>query len=695
MSFEQESVATQPKAMTDEQMKRFLSSEIQNAMFYLDSSENISASRYRNWQYYNGVMDDLPSLKGQSSVQSSEVHDYIAMMQPSLLRPFTSGPKLWAYTPPNTAASQQAETVEKYINQVVWKKDNRGSIILNDWSFTALVQKNGVVKVWWQEDRDYKDENYQGLTDGEYALKSASLGANEEITGYERRVAPQGTPIHPMAGALASQMGAPALPSAYLHDLQIRKTINTSRCKIASIPIEEFIISRDARDYDDAILKCHRTWALAGDLIEEGYDPNIINRLPTYRETRSELTRPGSTGREQNRQNIGDPSLRKVMVYEGIVRCNYDGAGVREWYFKAGGQDGGVELLEIEPWNAQIHFCTFCPEPIPHQFVGTCPGDRLSEIQKVNTVLIRQYLNNLYLTNAPQREVVADNILSPNQLSDFSPGASIMVKAAGSVNALPLPFSAAGALDAIVYFDSKAADRSGVSRTSAGLDPEALQNQSATAANLAWNASMGRLEMIARIWADTGMRRLGEAILRTIITFQDYERAVILDGKPQTVDPRQWAQFSDMEVNVSTGLGTGHRDRDMMFLQNLLAMQKEMFATMGPGNKVVEFPDIVNTLQRIAESGGIADPESMFHSVPPGYTPNIPPPQPSPDAKLKAETDAQTKMASEQTKQAEITAKSQLTLREQDIRAVVDVLTSLISHHAKQMKPDSGFVGKD
>ncbi len=42
----------------------------------------------------------------------------------------------------------------------------------------------GIVKVWWQEDRDYKDENFEGLTDGEYALKANGLGPDEEITGW-------------------------------------------------------------------------------------------------------------------------------------------------------------------------------------------------------------------------------------------------------------------------------------------------------------------------------------------------------------------------------------------------------------------------------------------------------------------------------------------------------------------------------
>ena len=662
--FGTDGVNSQAVPMSPDQMKRFLSQEIQNAMQYIDSSENISSSRYRNWEYYRGVMNDLPTLKGQSTVVSSEVSDYIQMMLPSLLRPFTSGEKIWNYAPSGEGQNEVASLFTRYVNQVVFRKDNRGEIILNNWAFDALVQKNGVVKVWWENRQDVEDKTYDGLNDGEYAMLGAQLGPNQQITGYDNADNPQ-------------------IPGGKLHSMSVRTTTNTSYCKIAAIPIEEFIISRDARDYDDAVLKCHRTWEVAGKLIEDGYDPAVVNRLPTYSETRSQLTRPGTSGREQNRQNIGDPAMRKVMVYEGIIRCNYQGDGVRDWYFKAGGMDGGVELLEIEPHESQMFFCEFCPEPIPHQFVGTCPADRLSQLQKVNTVLIRQALQNIYLTNAPQREVVAENILSPEQLNNYAPGASIMVKAIGTVNAIPLPFSAQYAFQAIEYFDSKAADRTGVSRQSAGLDPDALANQSATSANLAWNASMGRQEMVAKIWAYTGMRQLGEAIKKILIAYQDFPRTVMIDGKPVQIDPKAWQALTSMEVSVSTGLGTGHRDRDLAGLMNVLNLQKQMLQEIGP-NPSVDLPKIVTTLQQIVECVGINAPEGYFGTLPDGWQPAPPPPpKPSPDALVKAQTDMQTAQMENQTKQTDIQVKSGLKLREQDLQATLDMIKALLEAHAE------------
>lgn len=665
-----ESISNQPRPMTEDQLKRFLSSEIQNAMFYIDSSENISSSRYRNWEYYRGVMSDLPHLQGQSRVHSSEVSDYIQMMLPSLLRPFTSSDKLWNYTPSDISQTEQAKIIGRYINEIVWRKDNRGDIILNNWAFDACVQKNGIVKVWWDEARTFKDDYYQGMTDAEYLLKSSQMGPDEEVTGYQRTPDPN------------DPTGVSGL-----HDMSVRRTINTSHVCVEAIPIEEFIISRDARNLKDGVLKSHRTWEVAGKLIEDGYDPAIVNRLPTYNETRSQLTRPGTAGREQNRQNIGDPSMRKVMIYEGIIRCNYDGNGVRDWYFKAGGQDGGVEILDIEPYQAQIFFCDFCPEPIPHQFVGTCPADRLYELQKVNTVLTRQMLQAQYLANAPQREVVADNILSPDQLNNFAAGASILVKAAGSVTPIATPDISQYALSLIQYFDSKAADRVGVSRSSSGLDPDALQNQSATAANLAWNASMGRVEMIAKIWAYTGMRQLGEAILKTVIAYQDFARAVILDGQMTVVDPRQWQNLSDMEVTVSTGLGTGHRDRDMAFLNQIFGIQQGFLEKLGPANPIVNFSQLSLTAQKIAECGGLSQPEAYFGMAPQGWMPPPPPPpQPHPDVVLKSKTEMARTAQDNQVKMTDIQTKAQLETREQTLEWVLGLIQEHMRASSKQVQ---------
>ncbi len=301
-------------------------------------------------------------------------------------------------------------------------------------------------------------------------------------------------------------------------------------------------------------------------------------------------------------------------------------------------------------------------------------------IQRVNTVLSRQMLQNLYLSNAPQRLVLADAILSPDQLTNFAPGASIMVSNIGAVQNLELPFTAGAALTAIQYYDSKAADRTGVSRTSAGLDPDALANQSATSANLAWNASMGRMEMVARIWAYTGMRQLGEAILKLVVAYQNFPRTVIMGGKPVTVDPRQWGPFAEMEVTVTTGLGTGHRDRDFAMLNNILNIQKGTMQAIGP-SPIVDFNKIANTLQMIAECGGISDVESVFGSVPQGWAPQQQPPQPSPDAVLKAQTDMQTAQLGNQTKQADITAKSQLKVREQDLQTMLSLIQAMLEQH--------------
>ncbi|MCB2107508.1 MAG: hypothetical protein KDE14_07400 [Rhodobacteraceae bacterium] len=605
------------KGMTEEQLERLLATEIENALTFIHSSDLIAAQRDRNYDYYRGVMDDVPAARGRSRVTDRTVATFVNMMLPGLLRVFTAGRDIAEYEPTGAEDEDLARFVTRYVNDVVFRKDNRGELILYQWAFDALVQKVGVVKAWWQEQHDFKDETFADLTEPEYLL----LVHDAELRGDE---------------VTAHSTNTKASPPT--HSLTIRRTINRSRVRVENVPPEEFVIDRDARTLEDAILVSHRTYRRAGDLLAEGYAQSVIDELPSYTEHRAtRVTDYDERWRGPTGNDPVDPMLREIAVHEGIVRCDYDGEGVREWYFVAGGGDGKVKVLKMEPYDHQIVFAEFCPNPLPHIFWGRCPADDLAEIQKVNTVLIRQMLDNLYLSNTPQREVVQDWIIKPDQLLNLAPGAPVLVKQPGAIREINIPFTAASALQAVQYFESVAENRSGVSRQAAGLDPDALQNQSATAASLAYSASVGKLEMVARIWAHGGMRKLFRGILNILVRYQDFERVVRMDGRARAVDPRDWAAFSDMDVTVNTGLGTGARERDMAFLAMVLQQQKEIVEVLGLDNPIVGPRQFVNTLHKAAEAAGITNPQAFFRDpgdwVPQGQIPRGPTPagnQPQP-----------------------------------------------------------------
>jgi hypothetical protein len=254
------------------------------------------------------------------------------------------------------------------------------------------------------------------------------------------------------------------------------------------------------------------------------------------------------------------------------------------------------------------------------------------------------------------------------------------VTAIGTVNNVTVPFMAGSSLELMKYWDMQAENRTGAGRNAMGLDPEVLQNQSATAAKLSDSAQKLKMETIARIWAAGGMRKLGRAILRILKRRQDFARIVKLNGQETPVDPRQWAELEDWDVTVNTGLGTGNRDRDLQMGGMILAKMEELLQKMGPSNPIVSLPMYSHALINMAEAAGFNNAEQYFKPLPMDWQPP-PPAPPPPDPKIvAAEIGAKAKLQTTAMDNQQKASKSQadnlldflLGIREQDLEAALE-----------------------
>lgn len=640
--------------LTQEDVEKLLTAEIVSGLEYIYGADNIAAERDRNYDYYRGIMNDLPAAAGRSRIIEPTIANYIGLMKPSFLRIFTSGRNIAEYVSPKPELQQVVKLVTRFINDVVFRKDNRGELMLSDWVEDALIQKLGVAMYWWEERFESKDEIHEGITDEMMLMVVPQIEAHgDQIIEHSEQIVAAPGPDGQMT-------------QSRVHSIKVRTKVNKSKCCMDVIPPEEFVISRDARSLEDAILKAHRTGVMIGDLIRAGYDPSEVEDLPAYNEVyQNRAPRSNQFGtNDPSRQTSVDPMLRKVCVTRGILKCDYDGTGIKDWYVVAGGDESSLKLLEIQPYNDQVGFGDFCPEPLPHTVYGRCPADRLAGIQKIQTVLVRQANDNLFLSNTPQREVVMDWIVKPDQLMNMAPGAPVLVKQPGAIREISIPFVADKALAMIQYYDSQAEITTGVSRNTAGLDPDALQNQSATANNNMVSAQQGRVEMMARILAQGGMRKLFRGVFRCIKAYQDFERIEQIDGAQEKIDPRTWEGLDDLDVNINTGLGTGNRERDFAMLTNIAAEQKEILAAYGPQNPIVDLKKAVRTLQLKTEAAGISYPENFFgdpvneNGTPWEFQP--PPPQPSPDVVAQAQALVQVEQVKAQSAEKRDAAKLEL-----------------------------------
>jgi hypothetical protein len=161
--------------------------------------------------------------------------------------------------------------------------------------------------------------------------------------------------------------------------------------------------------------------------------------------------------------------------------------------------------------------------------------------------------------------------------------------------------------------DNVREQRTGISKQSMGLDADALQSTTATAVAAMQAASQGKIEMIARVFAETGVRRLFRGILHLVTKYQNKDKIVRLRNEFVTMSPREWDNMYDVQINV--GLGTSQKTEQMQFLMATAQKQEQIITQMGPDNPLVSLTQYRNTLAKISELAGFKDSEQFYASA--------------------------------------------------------------------------------
>ncbi len=219
-------------------------------------------------------------------------------------------------------------------------------------------------------------------------------------------------------------------------------------------------------------------------------------------------------------------------------------------------RDGEPDVIEVD----EIPFAAMTPVIITHRFFGRSIADLVMDIQRIKTALLRALLDNAYLANNPRTEV-AESHATETTLDDLlvsRPGGIVRTKLPGGLSVIAHPDVGGHVFPLLQYQDATREWRTGVSRQGQGVDPNALQNQVATIANQMFNAAQAKVKMIARIFAETGIRDLFSLLHAVVRKHGSQPQTARLRNQWVTVDPRDWKARNDMTINV--GLGLRHPD---------------------------------------------------------------------------------------------------------------------------------------
>jgi len=598
--------------IADPKLRTILSNQIKNALGYLGGQ--LSQSRKKSVEYYLG--DKLGTeIDGRSQVVSTDVADTVESVLPSLLRIFTASDKVVRCDPVTAEDVPLADQATAYINHVFYK-DNNGFELLYNFFKDALIEKNGFLKVYYDESQKVEHETYKNLTQAE---KDALNDTKDEIEEVEEEIIVDEKAkeaFEKQVEALEAQgldTSQIQEPNFNLYNCKIKRITKQGKIKIESIPPEEFLIDRTAKSIDDAEFVSHKVLMTRSQIIEMGFDEEEVMKLPTSSVdiyNNEEIVRQRNID-EYPVDTPADKSTEKVLLYESYVRYDYDGDGIAELRKIISAGDDGYAVLENMPCD-NIPFVTVTPIPMPHRFYGRSISELVEDIQLMKSTVMRQLLDNMYLTNN-NRVAIMDGMVNMDDLLTTRPGGVVRTKQPPSQVMQPLqaqPISQQ-AFPLLSYLDSVREVRTGISKQVQGLDPNTLNAKTATGVNALMTQTQMRSELIARIFAETGVKDLFRKIFELMVKYQDKERIVMLNNQYVPVKPTEWKD--KFNINIVVGLGTGSKEQQILLLNNILERQIQAFSLQGGKEMpMVTLKNMYNTLSKIIENAGLKNVESYF-----------------------------------------------------------------------------------
>jgi len=626
----------------EEELQGILKSELDDARDYI---EQVGEDRAEATEYYLG---DAPN--GQSSMQSeyvsTDVRDSVLFMLPSIMRTFFGTNKIVEFVPRNAEDIALATQQTDYINYIIQQK-NPGFKVMYDVFKDALIRKTGFVKAYWDDSITASTHEYTNVSPEGYQ----ALMLDPDVEMVKEKVEMQSmTIINPETGEEITQ----ETPVSY--DLTIRRVKGKNQVCIESIPPEEVLISRYARDLHSSPYVAHRMIKTVSDLVAMGYDRedmeqyagsgNLID-AETFEE--EEARNPYSDGIFDARNDAGQ---KNVLYVEHYLFYDLDGDGIDE-RIRVCTVGNGLNIVNTAQWD-DLPITLFCPDPEPHTSIGSCPADYLKPIQAAKSQIMRDTLDSLGHAIFPRMGVVEGQV-NIDDVLNTDIGQPIRMRAPGMVQPFAVPFVGKEAFPVLSYLDEAKENRTGVSKASAGLNADALQSSTASAVSATMSGAQGRIELICRHFAD-GMKDLFKLVNSLVVKHQDQPDMVRLNNEFVPIDPRYWDSDKDLIVNVAISKSSD-AEKQAVLLQ-VASKQEQILQQLGVNNPLVSLQQYSNTLSKLIEQAGFKDTQSFINSEVQPIPPQ--PPQPTPQDMLaqaemeKAKVSAQKAMIDSETDRMKI-----------------------------------------
>tara|TARA_R100001244_G_scaffold41742_2_gene37663 strand:- start:213 stop:2150 length:1938 start_codon:yes stop_codon:yes gene_type:complete len=551
-------------ALSDEELLSRIKIELVDSLGY---GGEISQQRAQAIDYYY-ARPFGNEVEGRSQFVDSTVQDTIEWIKPSLMRIFASGDEMVKFSPHGPEDVAAAEQATDYVNYV-FTKDNPGWEILYSWFHDALLEKNGIVKVSWEDYGEPQREEYHNLS----SIELEALLQDESTEVVEHTL----------------------YDESDLNDVVIIRNNIGGRIRIENVPPDEFLISRESKTIEEARFVCHRVKKTFSDLKimypDKDFDFGDLSsgddeiEYDPERFARYSVDGSGNYASGYMSPTDHEDALREYWLHESFIKTDYDGDGIAELrkVCSIGSYVFSNEAIDSKP------FISITPIKIPHKFFGLSVADLVMDLQLIKSTIMRNLMDNMYNQNFG-RYAVLEGQANLDDLLTQRPGGIVRVKSPNAVMPLATPALEPYSFQMLEYMDSIRESRAGVSKNSQGLNDKALTSHTtATAVNAVMTNAQSRIELIARQFAETGVKSLMRRIYELLLKFQDKERVVMLRNEWVAVRPDMWND--KMDCTVSVALGNGSKDQQMAHLSQMIQFASQ---SMSGGLPIVTEQNMYN-----------------------------------------------------------------------------------------------------
>lgn len=525
--------------------------------------------------------------EGRSAVVSRDLSETVDWAMPAIMRVFTQSGNLAEFDPVGPEDEDSAQQESDYTNQVIMK-DNNGFLVLHDAVKDALLLRNGYIKHYWEESEKVSEEEYSGLTLDELTKMLADL----EADGAEVKIKGQESSVIDVAG----------MP-VQVFDVELQIKRKKGKCIIEAVPPEEVRVSKRCRgSLQTSPFTEHVTRKTRSDLIEMGMGKDFVYSLAAWdsEDNDNQVRARDSISDESDvlGTSIADRSMDEIEYCEAYLKVDWDGDGIAELRKVV---TVGGKIPPGEEWNESIDAVPLSggvPKRVPHRHTGESLDDELNDLQEIKTVLFRQLLDNIYLTNNNQW-VVNERV----NIADFMqslPGGVKRVRGMEPVSGSYEPVVATPIVNQMLpvldFVDNIKETRTGINRATTGLDPDVLKQSTKGAFMENLNRASQKIEMITRMLAETLIKETVLQVHAILNRHQDKARVVQLRGKWVPINPQEWRERTDLTVRV--GIGTGNEDEKREKLVLLASAQEKLaqLGLVGPQQAYNLFADFAETM---------------------------------------------------------------------------------------------------